>query len=52
MTGRGIDVIVFHDLHKNPVKSDVLQGGDVYRGTIGIPSSVLEVELHLMLRGQ
>ena len=31
LTDRGIDVIVFHDLHKNPVKSDVLQGGDVYR---------------------
>ena len=32
LTGRGIDVIVYHDVHKNPVKSDVLQGGDIYRG--------------------
>ncbi len=32
LTNKGIDVIVFHDLHKNPVKSDVLLGGDVFRG--------------------
>ncbi|WP_286858558.1 MULTISPECIES: iron-containing alcohol dehydrogenase [Sphingobacterium] len=31
LMSRGIDVVVYHDLHKNPVKSDVLQGGDVYR---------------------
>ncbi|WP_333627561.1 iron-containing alcohol dehydrogenase [Sphingobacterium siyangense] len=32
LTSKGIDVIVFHELHRNPVKSDVLQGGDVFRG--------------------
>ncbi|WP_411971433.1 iron-containing alcohol dehydrogenase [Sphingobacterium sp. Lzh-3] len=32
LTIKGIDVIVFHELHKNPVKSDVLLGGDVFRG--------------------
>ncbi|PUV24968.1 iron-containing alcohol dehydrogenase [Sphingobacterium athyrii] len=31
LMSKGIDVVVYHDLHKNPVKSDVLQGGDVYR---------------------
>lgn len=31
LMSRGIDVVVYQDLHKNPVKSDVLQGGDVYR---------------------
>jgi alcohol dehydrogenase class IV len=28
-----ISVEVFHDIHKNPVKSDVLKGGDVYKST-------------------
>lgn len=29
----GLSVEVFHDIHKNPVKSDVLKGGDVYHAT-------------------
>ena len=29
----GLDVEVFHDIHKNPVKSDVLKGGDLYEST-------------------
>lgn len=30
---KNISVEVFHDIHKNPVKSDVLKGGDVYKST-------------------
>jgi len=30
---RGSSVEVFSDIHKNPVKSDVLKGGDVYEAT-------------------
>ena len=30
---KGISVEVFSDIHKNPVKSDVLKGGDVYKLT-------------------
>ena len=28
IASRGISVEVFSDIHKNPVKSDVLKGGD------------------------
>jgi alcohol dehydrogenase class IV len=31
LTAKGISVEVFSDIHKNPVKSDVLNGGDAYR---------------------
>jgi alcohol dehydrogenase class IV len=30
LTSKGISVEVFSGIHKNPVKSDVLQGGDLY----------------------
>lgn len=30
---KGLSVEVFSDIHKNPVKSDVLKGGDVFAGT-------------------
>jgi alcohol dehydrogenase class IV len=30
---KGISVEVFSDIHKNPVKSDVLKGGDAYKQT-------------------
>jgi alcohol dehydrogenase class IV len=30
---KGFSVEVFSDIHKNPVKSDVLKGGDVFTGT-------------------
>ncbi|WP_270087906.1 iron-containing alcohol dehydrogenase [Sphingobacterium sp. SYP-B4668] len=30
LTSKGIDTIVYKELHKNPVKSDVLQGGDAF----------------------
>ena len=30
---RNISVEVFHEIHKNPVKSDVYKGTDVYDGT-------------------
>ena len=30
LTSKGIAVTVFHDIHKNPVKSDVYKGGDAY----------------------
>jgi alcohol dehydrogenase class IV len=29
----GLAVEIFHDMHKNPVKSDVLKGGEVYHAT-------------------
>src|SRR5689334_14100292 len=31
LASKGISVEVFHDIHKNPVKSDVLHGGDIYK---------------------
>ena len=31
ITAKGISVEVFSGIHKNPVKSDVLQGGDLYK---------------------
>ena len=33
LRARGFSVEVFSDIHKNPVKSDVLKGGDVFAGT-------------------
>ncbi|MDO9373296.1 MAG: iron-containing alcohol dehydrogenase [Ferruginibacter sp.] len=33
LTDRGISVEVFSDIHKNPVKSDVLKGGDAFAAT-------------------
>lgn len=33
LKNRNISVEVFHDIHKNPVKSDVYKGTDVYDGT-------------------
>ena len=30
---RGFSIEVFSDIHKNPIKSDVLKGGDVFAGT-------------------
>jgi alcohol dehydrogenase class IV len=33
LEAKGLSVEVFSDIHKNPVKSDVLKGGDVFAGT-------------------
>ena len=33
LSAKSISVGVFSDIHKNPVKSDVLKGGDVYKET-------------------
>jgi len=33
LTAKSFSVKVFADIHKNPVKSDVLKGGDVYKET-------------------
>jgi alcohol dehydrogenase class IV len=33
LRAKGLSVEVFSDIHKNPVKSDVLKGGDVFAGT-------------------
>ena len=33
LTAKSISVEVFSDIHKNPVKSDVLKGGEVYKET-------------------
>lgn len=33
LTNKSFSVEVFSDIHKNPVKSDVLKGGDVYKET-------------------
>ena len=33
LTSKGISVEVFSDIHKNPVKSDVLKGGEAYTQT-------------------
>ena len=30
LTGKGFAVTVFHDIHKNPVKSDIYKGSDAY----------------------
>lgn len=52
----GFGVEIFHDMHKNPVKSDVLKGGEVYHGTqrdciIGIGGGVaMDVARAIALR--
>lgn len=33
LQSKGLSVEVFSEIHKNPVKSDVLAGGDLYKGT-------------------
>lgn len=33
LRAKGLSVEVFSEIHKNPVKSDVLKGGDVFAGT-------------------
>lgn len=33
LTARGFSVEVFSDIHKNPVKTDVIKGGDVFAAT-------------------
>jgi alcohol dehydrogenase class IV len=33
LRAKGLSVEVFSDIHKNPVESDVLKGGDVFAGT-------------------
>lgn len=33
LQAKKISVIIFHEIHKNPVKSDVYKGADVYDGT-------------------
>ena len=56
LESKGISVEVFHDLHKNPVKSDVYKGGDVFQQTerdsvIGIGGGVaLDVARAVCLR--
>lgn len=53
---QGISVEVFSDIHKNPVKSDVIKGGDVYDSTkrdsiIGIGGgAALDVARAIVLR--
>ncbi|MGS2737627.1 iron-containing alcohol dehydrogenase [Sinomicrobium sp. M5D2P17] len=52
----GLSVEVFNEMHKNPVKSDVLKGGDVYEQTgrdsvVGIGGGVaLDVARAIVLR--
>ena len=33
LSSAGLSTEIFHDIHKNPVKSDVLKGGDLYEST-------------------
>ena len=33
LSAKSISIEVFADIHKNPVKSDVLKGGDVFKAT-------------------
>src|SRR5262249_14100410 len=33
LNGKGVSTEVFHDLHKNPVKSDVYKGAEAYDAT-------------------
>jgi len=53
---KNISVEVFHDIHKNPVKSDVYKGTDVYDGTsrdsiVGIGGgAALDVARSILLR--
>ncbi|MGS2764601.1 iron-containing alcohol dehydrogenase [Sinomicrobium sp. M5D2P9] len=52
----GLSVAVFNEMHKNPVKSDVLRGGDIYEQTgrdsvVGIGGGVaLDVARAIVLR--
>ncbi len=56
LTTKNISVEVFHDIHKNPVKSDVYKGGDVWDNTnrdciIGIGGgAALDVARAIVLR--
>ncbi|MEM9142972.1 MAG: iron-containing alcohol dehydrogenase, partial [Bacteroidota bacterium] len=56
LEGKGLSVAVFHEMHKNPVKSDVLKGGDRYQETerdciVGIGGGVaLDVARAIALR--
>ncbi|MEX0813196.1 MAG: iron-containing alcohol dehydrogenase [Chitinophagales bacterium] len=56
LSGENLDVEVFSEMHKNPVKSDVLKGGDFYHQTnrdciIGIGGGVaLDVARAIVLR--
>lgn len=56
LSQQGISVEVFSDMHKNPVKSDVLKGGDVYQASsrdciIGIGGGVaMDVARAIALR--
>ncbi len=53
---QGISVEIFYDIHKNPVKSDVIKGGDVYDATkrdsiVGIGGgAALDVARAIVLR--
>ncbi len=52
----GIEVALFYDIHKNPVKSDVLKGGDLYHqsgcdSVVGIGGgAALDVSRAIVLR--
>ncbi len=56
LTQKGISIEVFHDIHKNPVKSDVYKGTDAFDGThrdsvIGIGGgAALDVARAIVLR--
>jgi alcohol dehydrogenase class IV len=56
LKANGISVEVFSDIHKNPVKSDVIKGGDVYDAThrdsiVGIGGgAALDVARAIVLR--
>lgn len=56
LAGQGLSTEVFKDMHKNPVKSDVLNGGDLYHNTnrdcvIGIGGGVaIDVARAIVLR--
>ena len=56
LTAKGISVVVFSDIHKNPVKSDVYKGGDAFDAThrdsiIGIGGgAALDVARAIVLR--
>jgi alcohol dehydrogenase class IV len=56
LKAKGISVEVFHDIHKNPVKSDVYKGGDAFDATqrdsiIGIGGgAALDVARAIVLR--
>lgn len=56
LTAQGLHVSVFSDMHKNPVKSDVLKGGDAYDASgcdsiVGIGGgAALDVSRAIVLR--